>query len=210
MNVAKNTLRPGRRSTPLSASDRRVGPPDDVPWSRRVMASLLPWGPLAADAEGVELGAGVGAWATAVAPNVGRLHVFTDPANIDVARRVLAAHEHVEISDAEHIDLPDASQAFGYALGGLDDPEAQLAELARVLAPGAPLAVYFPAPKDAPWPAAPRLLRRFLRPSPHTGRDDVVALLERSGFTDVRFLPVPPDWRVIAKRRRQPGRGTLL
>jgi ubiquinone/menaquinone biosynthesis C-methylase UbiE len=104
------------------------------------------------------------------------------------------------VASAESLPFPDAS--FDGATASLtvhhwEDAERGLIEIARVLRPGARLAI---AEMDLPGP-----VRRFLRllGSPHAGwsRYELAGLLYRSGFSRVRAIPRGPGLAVIVADR---------
>ncbi|HEV7571809.1 MAG TPA: class I SAM-dependent methyltransferase [Thermoanaerobaculia bacterium] len=109
---------------------------------------IFPWHELPAGAVGLDLGCGSGRWARLVAPRVGRLLCFdASKVAVDVAKRMLAGVENVEIAVASIDELPvaDASADFGYSLGVLHhipDTAAALRACVRKVRPGAPFLVY--------------------------------------------------------------------
>jgi ubiquinone/menaquinone biosynthesis C-methylase UbiE len=110
--------------------------------------SIFPFGELAANAEGFDLGCGSGRWAALAAERVGKLHCI-DPAEqaLAVARRRLSDRANVDFHHAssDTIPLPDGSQDFGYSLGVLHhipDTERAMRDCVAKLKPGAPFLVY--------------------------------------------------------------------
>jgi SAM-dependent methyltransferase len=109
--------------------------------------AVFPWGALPADAEGFDMGCGSGRWAQFVAPIVGRLHCIDPSAAIEVARANLGRFTNVIFHRAsvDELDLPPASQDFGYSLGVLHhvpDTAAAIRSCVELLKPGAPLLLY--------------------------------------------------------------------
>lgn len=110
--------------------------------------AIFPWHELPAAAVGLDLGCGSGRWARLVAPRVGRLLCFdASQAAVDVAKRMLAGLENVEVAVAavDELPIPDASTDFAYSLGVLHhipDTAAALRACVRKLRPGAPFLVY--------------------------------------------------------------------
>jgi ubiquinone/menaquinone biosynthesis C-methylase UbiE len=109
---------------------------------------IFPWHELPAGAVGLDLGCGSGRWARLVAPRVGRLLCFdASQAAADVAKRMLAGFDNVEVSVAsiDELPVPDASADFAYSLGVLHhvpDTAAALRACVRKLRPAAPFLVY--------------------------------------------------------------------
>jgi len=109
--------------------------------------SLFPFDELR-DAEGFDLGCGVGRHAVKIAPRVGRLHcIDPSPNALAAARAALAAQENVEfhLAGVDDIPLPDGSQDFGYAMGVLHhvpDTEGALRSCVAKLKAGAPFLLY--------------------------------------------------------------------
>jgi SAM-dependent methyltransferase len=110
--------------------------------------AIFPWHELPAAAVGLDLGCGSGRWARLVAPRVGRLLCFdASHAAVEVAKRMLAGLENVEVAVAavDELPIPDASADFAYSLGVLHhipDTAAALRACVRKLRPGAPFLVY--------------------------------------------------------------------
>jgi SAM-dependent methyltransferase len=109
---------------------------------------IFPWHELPAGAVGLDLGCGSGRWARLVAPRVGRLLCFdASQAAVDVAKRMLAGVENVEVAVAsvDELPIPDASADFAYSLGVLHhipDTAAALRACVRKVRLGAPFLVY--------------------------------------------------------------------
>ena len=109
--------------------------------------SLFPIDELS-EAEGFDLGCGVGRHAEFIAPRVGRLHcIDPSPNALAEARRALASSSNVEfhLAGVDEIPLADASQDFGYSMGVLHhvpDTEAGLRRCVAKLKPGAPFLLY--------------------------------------------------------------------
>lgn len=109
---------------------------------------IFPWGQLAADSVGFDLGCGSGRWATLVAPRVGTLHCIDPSADaLAVARRNLADQPNCEFhcESANALSMADASQDFGYSIGVLHhipDPLNAMRCAVQKLKPGAPFLVY--------------------------------------------------------------------
>lgn len=109
--------------------------------------ALFPFGELA-DAEGFDLGCGVGRHAFFVAQRVGRLHcIDPSPNGIAKARLKLADRDNVSfhVAGVDQIPLADGSQDFGYSMGVLHhipDTEGALHRCVDTLKPGAPFLLY--------------------------------------------------------------------
>jgi SAM-dependent methyltransferase len=109
---------------------------------------IFPWQELPAGALGLDLGCGSGRWARLIAPRVGRLLCFdASPAAVDVAKRMLAGVENVEVAVAaiDELPVPDDGADFAYSLGVLHhipDTAAALRACVRKLRPGAPFLLY--------------------------------------------------------------------
>lgn len=97
---------------------------------------------LTPDAIVADVGTGTGFVIQGLAPHVTRVYGFDESAEmLAIARRNLAAFENVELKEApgDALPLPDGSldAVFGNMyLHHTPDPEAAIAELARVLRPG--------------------------------------------------------------------------
>ncbi|MDJ0950109.1 MAG: methyltransferase domain-containing protein [Alphaproteobacteria bacterium] len=109
---------------------------------------ILPDEHLHANARGADLGCGSGRWARFVAPRVRDL-VCLDASlgALDVAKRSLSEQGNCHFCNADVCDLPlaDRSMDFAYCLGVLhhvDDTQAGLRDIARILKPGAPFLLY--------------------------------------------------------------------
>lgn len=103
-------------------------------------------------------------------------------------------------ADARTLPLGDAEAAAAVSSFGLifvPEPGAAVAELARVLRPGAPLAVATWVP-DGPVSATARVFADRFGPPPHDvyqwGREERVHDLLDGGFTDVRVEIRPLPW----------------
>lgn len=109
---------------------------------------IFPWDLLPVDSVGFDMGCGSGRWAKFVAPKVGTLNCIDPSARaLDVARSNLAHASNVVFlnNSVDAVDLPSASQDFGYSLGVLHhvpDTAAAIASSAALLKPGAPLLLY--------------------------------------------------------------------
>ena len=108
----------------------------------------FPWAELPKDAHGADIGCGSGRWAAVVAPRVGHLTCVDASADaLDVAKRNLADQNNVTFLQADVGNLPFANGEldFAYSLGVLHhvpDTEGAMANVSRVLKPGAPFLVY--------------------------------------------------------------------
>jgi SAM-dependent methyltransferase len=177
--------------------------------------SLFPFGELA-DAEGFDLGCGVGRHAAMVAPRVGKLHcIDPSPNGLECAQRLLSSLTNVEfhLAGVDEIQLVDGSQDFGYSMGVLHhvpDTERALQNCSAKLKPGAPFLLYLyysfdnrPAWFRAVWKASD-LARRLIVKLPFRAKKplcDAIAilvywplsrlslLLERIGM-DVHHVPL--------------------
>lgn len=103
-------------------------------------------------------------------------------------------------ADARTLPLGDAEAGAAVSSFGVifvPDPEAAVAEVARVLRPGAPLAVATWVP-DGVVSATTRVFQRHVGPPPHDvyqwGREDRVRELLAGDFTDVRVEVRPLPW----------------
>jgi SAM-dependent methyltransferase len=109
---------------------------------------IFPWSTLPPGARGADIGCGSGRWAVEVAPRVGHLTcVDASGAALEVARKNLGALGNVDVRQADVGALPFAQGEldFAYSLGVLHhvpDTEAALANIAKVLKPGAVFLVY--------------------------------------------------------------------
>jgi ArsR family transcriptional regulator len=143
----------------------------------------------------IDLGCGTGELLSHLAPAVARvIGVDREPSMLEIARRRLAAHAHVELIEAalESVPLPsDTADAalLGLVLHHLPDPALVLAEARRLLAPSGQLVVVDMQPHDnASWRAFGHLHRGF-------SADDLAALAASAGLV-VRahqHLPADPD-----------------
>lgn len=184
--------------------------------------AIFPWEELADDAVGADIGCGSGRWARLVAPEVGHLHLFdASPEALAVAEHAMAAHDNtdLQVASVERLPLPDAGLDFAYSLGVLHhvpDTRAALAEVARVLRPGAPLLVYLYYRFDnrPPWFRAiwqlTDLLRRLVARLPFVLRrliSDVLAALvywplARTAWVLDRMGRLPEAWPLATYRDR--------
>jgi SAM-dependent methyltransferase len=129
------------------ASYRGRGNPDRLRQTFETYFALFPFEELR-EAEGFELGCGIGRHALEVAPKVGRLHcIDPSPNGLAVARKGMAGRANVEfhLAAVDDIPLADGSQDFGYSMGVLHhipDTEAALASCTAKLKPGAPFLLY--------------------------------------------------------------------
>jgi ubiquinone/menaquinone biosynthesis C-methylase UbiE len=109
---------------------------------------IFPWSSLAADAQGMDVGAGSGRWAARVAPRVRTLHVVdASERALGVAQRNLRGSPNCRfhLASVENIPLEDGSLDFGYSLGVLHhvpDTQAALRSCVRKLKIGAPFLLY--------------------------------------------------------------------
>jgi SAM-dependent methyltransferase len=111
------------------------------------------------EAEGFDLGCGVGRHAERIAPNVGRLHcIDPSPKGLAAARHALSGRTNVEFHLASVDDMPlaDGSQDFGYSMGVLHhvpNTEDGLTRCVAKLKPGAPflLYLYYRFDNRPPW-----------------------------------------------------------
>jgi SAM-dependent methyltransferase len=100
------------------------------------------------EAEGFDLGCGVGRHAAMIAPQVGRLHcIDPSPNGLAAARCILAGRPNVDfhLAGVDDIPLKDGSQDFGYSMGVLHhvpDTEGGLRRCVTKLKPGAPFLLY--------------------------------------------------------------------
>ena len=109
---------------------------------------MLDFAKLPDDAEGFDLGAGSGRWATIVAKQVGLLNCIEPSAEaIKVLRKKFTGFSNVKIHNASSTEyfLPTGSQDFGYCLGVLhhtEDIQLGLRNCANALKSGAPFLIY--------------------------------------------------------------------
>lgn len=154
--------------------------------------AIFPWGELAPDAVGFDMGCGSGRWARLVAPRVGHLHCIDPSSALDTARIALADQENVSFHDAsvDQAPLAAASQDFGYSLGVLHhvpDTADAIRSCVEMLKPGAPFLVYLyyafdnrPALFRHVWRASDLLRRGICRLPPrakHVVTDALAVLL---------------------------------
>lgn len=109
---------------------------------------IFPWDKLPAEAKGIDVGCGSGRWSVLVAPRVAHLHALDASADaLAVARKNLARLNNVSFHHGSASDIPLKANEldFAFSLGVLHhipDTEAGIAEIARVLKPGAPFLIY--------------------------------------------------------------------
>jgi len=149
--------------------------------------------PLTGTEQVLDAGCGTGAFALAIAGNVGAVvGVDAHAASLEAARLVAPTNVHLQQGDVTHLDLED--HAFDIVgcfrvLHHVTAPERVLAELARVVRPdGRALVVDQLRERD---PAVATANERFERErdASHNRtlhREEIVELLERSGFEVVR------------------------
>lgn len=110
--------------------------------------NILPDSAMHANARGVDLGCGSGRWAAFVAPQVRDLLCLDASLEaLGVARSNLADQTNCHFFNADVCDLPlaDTSMDFAYCLGvlhHLDNTQAGLEGISRILKPGAPFLLY--------------------------------------------------------------------
>jgi ubiquinone/menaquinone biosynthesis C-methylase UbiE len=161
----------------------------------------------------LDLGAGTGA-VTGQALDRGTRVTAIDaaPAMIGRLRR---EHPRAEaaVMDAHHLDFPDASfdvVVASFVVHLLDDPDAAVREVRRVLVPGGLFALTAPGKppgSEPPGQQAPNLWTEFsqyLTPGGGMGRPlNASALLSAAGFTSAAMRPVTADLPM-------PGGGEML
>jgi SAM-dependent methyltransferase len=100
------------------------------------------------EAEGFDLGCGLGRHAVMVGPMVGKLHcIDPSPNGIASAKRRMHASGNVvyHLAGVDDMPLADGSQDFGYSMGVLHhipDPQDGLNKCVAKLKPGAPFLLY--------------------------------------------------------------------
>lgn len=110
--------------------------------------SEFPWTDASKAWQGADIGCGSGRWARLVAPLVGKLHcVDASEEALVICGKNLSALANIQLQHASvgHLPFKDGALDFAYSLGVLHhvpDTRAALAEVARVLKPGAPFLVY--------------------------------------------------------------------
>lgn len=161
----------------------------------------------------LDLGAGTGAvTGEALARGAQVTAIDAAPAMIARLRR---EHPRAEaaVMDAHHLDFPDASfdmAVASFVVHLLDDADAAVREVRRVLVPGGLFALTAPGEppgSEPPVPQAPNLWAEFshyLTPGGGMGRPiDASALLSAAGFTSAAARPVQADLPM-------PGGGEML
>lgn len=112
-------------------------------------------------------------------------------------RAVAAGRARFHLCPVDALPFPDSrfDGAFGVnVIYFWDDPQVELAELRRVLAPGATLAIGIRPRSGIP----DEFLQRFEEPGHRTYEaDEVAALLEAAGFTDVRAVVADDGYAAI-------------
>lgn len=141
-----------------------------------------------------DLGCGTGKLSEALAPWVRRvIAVDGSSAMLSAARRRLAGFDNVAVrqGELERLPLEDSSldaATLLLALHHLAEPERALFEARRVLRPGGRLLVVDMLPHDR---------EDYRRQMGHVwlgfGAEAVTRLLDRAGFMQVRFQPLPAD-----------------
>ncbi len=152
----------------------------------------------------VEIGAGTGSMSVRLAPLAERLDVIEPSANlIPVLEHRLAAHPHARVSRGLLFDdlvrRPDNSVdavVLINVLEHIDDDDAALAEIARVLVPGGHLLLYVPA--------LPMLMSNLDRVHGHFRRYMRRSLTAKVGLAglvplDTRYMDLPgvPAWLLL-------------
>ena len=118
---------------------------------------------------------------------------------LTVASIQITGRRHLVQADARHLPLPTASVDAVFAAGlvqHLPDPEAGLAELARVSRPGGRLIIFHPSGRAA---LAARH-GRSLRPDEPLAHDQLQRLLQRSGWRLTRYDDPPHRFFALAHR----------
>jgi ubiquinone/menaquinone biosynthesis C-methylase UbiE len=184
--------------------------------------AIFPWQALAEDAVGADIGCGSGRWARLVAPRVAHLHLVDASVEaLAVAEQAMRGHANVnlQVASVERLPFEEASLDFAYSLGVLHhvpDAKAALAEVARVLRPGAPFLVYLyyrfdnrPAWFRVMWKLTD-LMRRFVAQLPFAARrviSDLLAALvywplARTASLLERAKRLPDSWPLATYRDR--------
>ncbi len=143
-----------------------------------------------------DLGCGTGRLTAALAPFVARVvAVDQSAAMLQAAKKRLRGIENVDLrrGDLESLPVDDArldAATLMLVLHHLAEPDRALAEVARVLKPGAPLLVADMLPHD-------RESYRTQMGHVWLGFDEehLGDLLDGTGFDHVRFVPLPTDTR---------------
>jgi SAM-dependent methyltransferase len=141
-----------------------------------------------------DLGCGTGELTASLAPHVAHVHaVDASPVMISAARARLRGATNVTVAEGtlEALPLPDASLDAAILLLVLHhvaDPERAIAETRRVLRPGGRVLI-------ADMRAHSNEEYRTLMGHVWLGFDEgaIARWLERAGFSDVRYVPLPVD-----------------
>ena len=191
---------PDRRARNADAFGR-LAPTYDavVPFFRTFAQALVGWAGLREGQSVIDVGCGRGAVAFEALAAVGPFGRVTgvDVAGpmVDALRADLAArgvgNVIVRTMPAEDLNFPDAcfdAAVSGFAFNLLGDPRRGLAEVKRVLKPGATLAFSVPRGAGARWAFLEGIVRDFQGRSKAESLStsaDVVALTRDAGFKDV-------------------------
>jgi ArsR family transcriptional regulator len=141
-----------------------------------------------------DLGCGTGAVSAALAPFVERVVAVDGSASmLQAAKKRLRSFDNVDLRRGDLESLPiddrrlDAADVM-LVLHHVPEPARALAEVARVLKPGAPLIVVDMLPHDR---------EHYRQQMGHVwlgfGEEQIARLLRDSGFDRVRVAPLPPD-----------------
>jgi ubiquinone/menaquinone biosynthesis C-methylase UbiE len=161
----------------------------------------------------LDLGAGTGA-VTGEALDRGAQVTAIDAAPAMIAR-LRREHPHAEaaVMDAHHLDFPDTSfdmVVASFVVHLLDDPDAAVREVSRVLVPDGLFALTTPGEPPGSEPPRPQAhdlwaeFSQYLTPGGGMGRPlDASALLSAAGFTSAAARPVKADLPM-------PGGGEML
>lgn len=163
----------------------------------------FPWGEVAQHGVGLDVGCGTGRWAAQVVRS-GHPVLALDAAReaVAVAQRALP-HGTVVQGDAAALPCADRSLDFAFSLGVLHhvaDPRPALAEVHRVLRPGAPFLVYLyyafdgrPGWYRAVWRLSDLVRRGICRSGPR------VRLAATRAIAAVVYLPVARACRLLER-----------